>query len=66
LVLSVKAAFNSEIKHLYYENPELYAKHLNDGEDNMLCTFIMYELGKGEKVFGIRCFKFGQRKLIFS
>ena len=51
LVISIKAAFNSEIKHIFHENPEVYAKHLNDGEDNMLCTFILYELGKGEKSF---------------
>lgn len=51
LILSTAACINSDIKHIFYENPDLFGKHTNDGEDNVLIAFILYELGKGEKSF---------------
>jgi hypothetical protein len=51
MVLSTKAAFYSDINHIFKEHPELFGKHVGDGEDNLLNTYIMYELGKGEKSF---------------
>ena len=51
MVISTQACVNSEIKHIFYENPEIFGKHSTDGEDNVLIAFLLYELGKGEKSF---------------
>ena len=52
MVFSTKVCFQSEeMRHLYFENPDLFGKHVGDGEDNVLNTFIMFELGKGENSF---------------
>lgn len=49
LLITTKTAFYSDINRVFYENPEIFGKHVGDGEDNLLNAFIMYELGKGEK-----------------
>ena len=51
MLLSTKVCFNGEIDKIYLENPEVFGKHTPDGEDNVLNTFILYELAKGEKSF---------------
>lgn len=48
LCMSTKVCLNSEIKHIIYENPEVFGKHTPHGEDNLLIAYILYELGKGE------------------
>jgi hypothetical protein len=39
------------MRDVFFNNPDLFGKHIGDGEDNVLNTFIMFELGKGEKSF---------------
>jgi hypothetical protein len=39
------------MQEVFFDNPDLFGKHVGDGEDNVLNTFIMFELGKGEKSF---------------
>lgn len=52
MVFSTKVCFQSEeMRHVFFDNPDLFGKHVGDGEDNVLNTFIMFELGKGEKSF---------------
>jgi hypothetical protein len=51
VVFSTKVCFSGEINHIYFDHPELFGKHVSDGEDNVLNTFILYELGKGERSF---------------
>jgi hypothetical protein len=48
-IISTRTAFYSDINHIFYENPELFGKHISDGEDMMLHAFILYEVQKGEK-----------------
>src|SRR6185436_15415259 len=51
LIISTKTAFYSDINHIIKENPEMFGKHVGDGEDNLLNAFILYELGKGERSY---------------
>ena len=48
LVLTSKIAFYSDINHIFYDNPEIFGKHLIDGLDNVLNSYILYELSKGD------------------
>ena len=57
LLITTKVAFYSDINKIFYENPEVFGKHVHDGEDNVLNAFIMYELGKKEKSFWHPCFQ---------
>ena len=50
-ILSTKACFRGDINEVYYNHPDLFGKHVPDGEDNVLNAFILYELGKGECSF---------------
>lgn len=51
MVLSTKVCFKSEIAFIFYDHPDIFGKHVPDGEDNVLNTYILYELGKGDKSF---------------
>ncbi len=52
MVFSTKLCFQSEeMRRVFFEHPELFGKHIGDGEDNVLNTFILFELGKGERSF---------------
>ncbi len=51
LLLSTKSCFRGDINQVFLESPELFGKHVSDGEDNVLNAFILYEFGKGEKSF---------------
>jgi hypothetical protein len=51
MVLSTRVCFNSDIKEIFFNHPDLFGMHMPDGEDNVLATYVMYELGKGEKSF---------------
>ena len=39
------------MQEVFFDNPDLFGKHVGDGEDNVLNTFIMFELNKGEDSF---------------
>ena len=51
LILTTKVCLQSELAHIFHEHPDLFGMHNSDGEDNLLNTYIMFELGKGEKSF---------------
>ena len=52
MVFSTKLCFQSpEMQEVFFDNPDLFGKHVGDGEDNVLNTFIMFELNKGEGSF---------------
>ena len=48
-IINTRAAFYSEdLKQVYYENPELFGKHVQDGEDMIINAFILHEIQKGK------------------
>lgn len=51
VIISTKACFKSEFKKVFFENPQIFGRHVHDAEDNILNAFILYELAKGEKSF---------------
>jgi len=48
-IINTKVAFYSELNHIFYENPDVFGKHLSDGEDMMLYAFVLHEIQKGTK-----------------
>lgn len=48
-IISTKKAFFSELNEIFYENPDLFGKHVQDGEDMMVHAFILHEIQKGEE-----------------
>jgi hypothetical protein len=61
MVLTSKTAFYSEINQIFYENPEIFGKHVEEGLDNVLNSFILYELSKGDKSFWYPMFEIWPR-----
>lgn len=51
LVFSTKICYYGGIREVFYDNPDVFGKHVSDGEDNILTSFVMYELGKGTKSY---------------
>jgi len=50
LIISHKAAFDcAELHEIYFNNPEIFGKHVAMGDDNVLDTYILYHLNLGEK-----------------
>lgn len=48
-IITTRAAFFSEpLMPIYYENPELFGRHVHEGEDMVLHTFILHEIQKKE------------------
>lgn len=47
-IINTKVAFYSELNPIFYENPDVFGKHLSDGEDMMLYAFILHEIQKGK------------------
>ena len=44
-IISTRAAFYSEdLKHIFFENPEVFGKHVVDGEDMMVHAFMLHEI----------------------
>jgi hypothetical protein len=43
-IINTKKAFYSELNYIFYDNPELFGKHVADGEDMMLHAFILHEV----------------------
>jgi len=48
-IINTKVAFYSELNPIFYDHPEVFGKHLSDGEDMMLYAFILLEIQKGTK-----------------
>ena len=50
VIISTKAAYECEpLKELFYDNPDVFGNHVNYSDDNLLNTFILYQLSLGEK-----------------
>lgn len=49
IVSTAKAWREPALQHVYYENPEVFGKHINLGEDRLLLAYILYHLTLGEK-----------------
>ncbi len=50
LIISTKVAFEcEELKEIFYNNPEIFGKHVALGDDNVLDTYILFHLQLGEK-----------------
>ena len=43
-IISTRTAFYSDLKDIFYHHPELFGKHVSDGEDMMLHAFILHEV----------------------
>jgi len=49
LIISHKAAFDCpELRDIFYNNPEVFGKHVNLGDDNVLDAYILYHLNLGQ------------------
>jgi len=48
-IITTRAAFYSDLQPLFYEHPELFGKHVHEGEDMIIHAFILHEIQKGEK-----------------
>lgn len=49
LINTKKAFYSPDLRHIYHAHPEIYGKHNQDGEENLLYTFILHEIQKKEK-----------------
>lgn len=43
-IINTRAAFFSDINEIFYENPEVFGKHVQDGEDMIVTSFILHEI----------------------
>jgi len=48
-IINTRSAFFSDINHIFYDHPEVFGKHVSDGEDMMLHAFILREIQKGKE-----------------
>ena len=48
-IITTRAAFYSDLQPLFFEHPELFGKHVQEGEDMMLYAFILHEIQQKEK-----------------
>ena len=50
LILSTKKAFDcAELRHVWFDNPEVFGKHVHQGDDNLLIAYILFQLNLGDK-----------------
>jgi hypothetical protein len=50
LIINTKRAYEcKEIQFIFYENPEVFGKHCEFGDDNVLDAYILYHLELGPK-----------------
>lgn len=50
LIISTKVAYEcKDIQFIFYENPEVFGKHIAFGDDNVLHAYILYQLNLGPK-----------------
>lgn len=47
LISTAKCFECPELKQIYYDNPEIFGKHVALGEDNVLNAYILYHLNLG-------------------
>lgn len=48
-IINTKKAFYSDLNPIFYNHPDIFGKHLTDGEDMMVYSFMLHEIQKGEK-----------------
>ena len=48
-ITTAKAFREPALQHVWYENHDVFGKHVDQGEDKMLLAYILYHLGIGEK-----------------
>ena len=48
-ILNTKAAYYCELKPIFYEHPQVFGRHISDGEDMVLYAFMLHEVQKGVK-----------------
>jgi hypothetical protein len=45
LIINTKVAYECpELQTIFYENPDIFGKHLSLGDDNVFDTYILYHL----------------------
>ena len=50
VLISTAVAYRcQELKHVYYENPEVFGYHTSMGDDNLLDAYLLYQLSIGER-----------------
>jgi len=47
-IINTKVAFYSELNKIFYDNPDVFGKHVYGGDDNILHAFILLEVQKKE------------------
>jgi hypothetical protein len=50
-IISSRACYYSDLKHIFDAHPDVFGYNLTDGEDNIMYSFVLYQLGLGEKSF---------------
>ena len=48
-IINTKKAFYSDLNPIFYNHPDIFGKHLTDGEDMMIYSFMLHEIQKGDK-----------------
>ena len=49
-IISTKVAYECEpLKEIYYDHPELFGKHIDIADDNMLNTYVLYQISLGKE-----------------
>lgn len=50
LIINTKVAFECpELRDIFFNNPEIFGKHVALGDDNVLDSYILYHIRLGEK-----------------
>lgn len=50
LIINTKNCYQcDELQPVYFEHPELFGKHVQYGDDNVMAAFILYQVSLGEK-----------------
>lgn len=50
LIITTKNCYQcDELQPVYFEHPELFGKHVQYGDDNVMAAFILYQISLGEK-----------------
>lgn len=45
LIISTKAAYEcQELQKIFYDNPDIFGKHISLGDDNVLDAYILYHI----------------------
>jgi hypothetical protein len=50
LVINTKICYQCpELQDVYFNNPHVFGKHVQFGDDNLMAAFILYQISIGEK-----------------